>query len=327
MLGCGTLASPASPENFRKGTSKKASSNNGKQHSLPANPAHQWHAGTRDRLTAGRNDDGHDDVGEHHGPTQPTKPTRLWGKVKPTQWGGEVRADGEAVGWLTGEYWNCDSNIHKWSIHEVRRNAASANHDVHRHDQITRIVLDPAPGRAPRRSVSGVASADSSFLEAWGFDLGSRDRQAKPVGTWRPVSQKEHFRSLRSYDHDLAAMTDGFRSLRRAASSASTASANKTTPQQQAMSMSMTSVGDGGLGSTHGSKSCRGWDGGDHAVKREAAKMSLSTFAPAANGSRDDYTFVDNELRPGAVYSRRFRTKGHDSLRNHVPRNVKVEVF
>merc|ERR1719420_1692357 len=45
--------------------------------------------------------------------------------------------------WSTGDHWNIDSNIRKWTKHEISRNAAGANHDVHRHDQIQRFVLMP----------------------------------------------------------------------------------------------------------------------------------------------------------------------------------------
>lgn len=62
--------------------------------------------------------------------------------------------------WLSGDYWNVDSNIMKWGKHEagvlwlrwthvaeicsvvskVRRNGACANHDVHRHVEASKIM-------------------------------------------------------------------------------------------------------------------------------------------------------------------------------------------
>jgi len=167
-LGSGTLANPHA---FKKGT-RKAARSNGKQHTLPQNPH-------TDRIFQ-------EDVEPHWSPKQPKTPTRLWGTVKPVRGlGGEVREDGVADFWSTGEYWNVDSNIRKWGEHEVRRNAASAAHDVHRHDQYVRIVLPPQPGekkqRPERSCVSGVVSPADAFLEAWGFDLGLRDRQARPT--------------------------------------------------------------------------------------------------------------------------------------------------
>eukprot|EP00405_Crypthecodinium_cohnii_P027278 CAMPEP_0206516570 /NCGR_PEP_ID=MMETSP0324_2-20121206/63444_1 /ASSEMBLY_ACC=CAM_ASM_000836 /TAXON_ID=2866 /ORGANISM="Crypthecodinium cohnii, Strain Seligo" /LENGTH=274 /DNA_ID=CAMNT_0054009525 /DNA_START=21 /DNA_END=846 /DNA_ORIENTATION=+ len=199
-LGCGTLASPSA---FQKGT-LGASSSNGTQHTLPKNPMHRSVA----KLS----------ITNHWAEDQEQGPTRLWGSSMKTKLGGEERPDGCADNWTKGEFWNVDSNIRIWGPHEVRRNGASASHDVHRHDQIRRICLPALPGQERfegRQCVSGVVGADTCFLEAWGFSLGRRDRQARPVGIFLPTGANEQFRSHRSFDRDLGRMTESFRTMRR----------------------------------------------------------------------------------------------------------------
>ncbi|CAL1168362.1 unnamed protein product [Cladocopium goreaui] len=156
-----------------------ASRANGKQNGLPENPHH-------DRISREAIDDLHE-VNFNK------EPTRLWGQVKATKYGGIERIDGVSTLWTAGDYWNVDSNIMKWGKHEVRRNGACANHDVHRHDQITKLVLPPKPGdtRPLRYCVSGVVSPDCCFLEAWGFDLGLRDRQGNNTTLWKPAGSNE----------------------------------------------------------------------------------------------------------------------------------------
>lgn len=299
-LGCGTIANPKC-DGHMKGTAM-AASGSGKRHTLPTNPAHTWHSGGR--LTAGRNEDGKDDIEAHWSVNQPRVPTRLWGKAKQTRWGGLELVE-DSQGWTTGEYWNVDSNINVWGAHEVRRNAAAANHDVHRHDQIRQPVLKYGSWETrefkPRRSMSGIASEGGSFLEAWGFDLGKRDRQGHPVPHWNPNASCEHFRAARSFDHDLDGITETYRFLRRSASSPGTSLApGSSVSVVNTKSTMLNTIGDNHTGRHFGSKSCRGWDGADHAVKREAAKLALSVHSCPESD-------VNVELRPSAVYSRKYR--------------------
>merc|ERR1719221_1110905 len=106
-----------------------------------------------------------------------------------------MRLDETPEMWLSGDFWNRDSNIRRWGEHEIRRNLAASNHDVHRHDQKMRMVLHPHPGSElpPKVVMSGAISPDSNFVEAWGFDLGSRDRQGAPATRWHPTNTDEHF--------------------------------------------------------------------------------------------------------------------------------------
>lgn len=299
--GCGTLASPGS---FRLST-EKAASGNGKQHTLPAKPFHAM-------LSM-------DDVEAHWDAKQSqSKPSRVWGTIKPNKLGGEERVDSTPDNWQSGEFWNVDSNIRRWGQHEVRRNASSAAHDVMRHDQIGRVVLQPQPGakiKSPRLCTSGVVSADCSFLEAYGFDLGRRDRQARPAPVWHPVTRCEQFRAERSYSRNIPRMIENYRTLRR------TASTPGVVHSKEVVTLRPEDIGgEAGefsrpedttverSGRVHGARSCRGWDAYNHAVQREGARTSLGVHAPALRSHRDAYPFKDNcELSPAAVYSRKYR--------------------
>lgn len=314
--GCGTLCHPAG---FRKGTAA-ASSSNGKQHTLPKQPAHRT-------IEA-------EDIEAHWNADQSTAPTRLWGTTKPAHYGGIEREDGQPELWLKGEYWNVDSNIRLWGLHEVRRNAASANHDVHRHDQITRIVLPPQPGARNQRSrqcVSGVVGADSCFLEAWGFDLGLRDRQARPTTLWQPVNANQMFRGERSYERDLKRMTDNFRTMRKSATLPGTIMpANVVTLRPEdfgAEAGDVASAEDAMLdrsGRTHNSRSHRFHDQYDHTVKREAAKMACAIHSPCFRSHAQGHPFKENcELSPASVYTLKYQKGGEESLRKHVSASEK----
>jgi len=247
-------------------------------------------------------------------------PGRLWGTATLTKYGGEQRPDCEAQTWTQGDLWNIDSNIKKWGEHEVRRNASSGAHDVHRHDQIQRVVLQPQAGAkkslGSRLCLSGVVSPDCCFLEAWGFGLGLRDRQAKPCGLFRPVGQAEQFRAPRSYDRAVPRMADYHRSLRKSSSAP-----GSTLPEGMTMTLRPEDIGGeagehGGAqaqdhqtaGKTHASRSCPYWDSYDHTCKREAAKTSCSIHSPAFREHKDAHPYVDEiELRPQAIYTRKYR--------------------
>lgn len=313
-LGCGTLAGPSGFKPI--GTSAAASGKDGvgKQHSLPTSPAHSL-------IT-------YEHIENHWDAKQSKSPTRLWGTTKGTRWKGEERQDG-AEHWLQGEFWNRDSNIKKWSEHEVRRNAASANHDTHRHDQITRTVLAPQPSkngsaeRLPRMCLSGVVSPDSCFLEAWGFDLGNRDRQGNICSTFKPCSKSEHFRAERSFNRNVERISDNFRTMRKTASSPSVSQVQAQTLRPEDIggdAGEMSHVDDSSTmtaGRTHASRSCRYWDSWDHAARREATKMSCGVHSQAFRQHKDDHPHKDNlELSPAAIYTRKFREMGgEDSLR------------
>jgi len=309
-IGCGTLANPAA---LCTGT-KAASRCNGKQHTLPISPAHSY-------IKSG-------DVKEHWGPGQSKSTSRLWGSAHKTSYGGEERPDGQPDHWLHGDYWNVDSNIRRWNSHQVKRNMASANHDVHRHDQIRRAVLAPHPRDGPkhqripaRQCVSGVVSPDCCFLETWGFDLGMRDRQGVPITSkiWRPPgggAAPEHFRSLRSYDRNVERMTESFRSLRKAASLSSLARVNAEHFEINTLLKPEDISGDEGVGGgvfqeqpvesrgvNHGTRCCYGWDDHGHAVRREGAKMSHSIHSHAVR-AHSDFPYIDGRLAPASIYRR-----------------------
>lgn len=312
-LGCGTLANPAA---FNLGAAC-ASSSNGQQHTLPENPHHE-------RIEP-------EDIEAHWSlEGQKPGPTRLWGEVKATKYGGEERVDGVAHQWLVGDYWNVNSNIRKWTLHEVKRNAAAASHDVHRHDQITRIVLPPPPGsdKPPRQCVSGVVSPDCCFLEAWGFDLGLRDRQARPAPLWKPVNSSEQFRSTASFDRNTARMAERYRTLRKSSSVPGTVMVQTLRPDDKTGQVGEASVVvDDRVGTNFGSRSCIFWDRFDHTCRREAAKMSCTIHSPALKEHSQGYPFKDMlELNPASVYTRKYRLHGEDSLKKHLDRSLKVSM-
>jgi len=306
-FACGTLANPAA---FASGN-KAASISNGKQHALPQK-CHHSHM----KL---------EQIEAIWDPKQTKTPSRLWGTATATKWGGEQRPECESQTWSTGELWNIDSNIRIWGEHQIKRNAAASAHDVHRHDQFERICLIPQPGsggkktHAPRLCVSGVVSPDCCFLEAWGFDLGLRDRQAKPVKLWRPVGKAEQFRALRSYDRDIPRMAEHHRTLNK--SSSAPGSYGQTLHSMMATLRPEDVGGEAGehggsdaanhevAGKTHGSRSCHYWDSYDHTCRREAAKLSCATHSPAFREHKDAHPYVDEiELRPQAIYTRKYRS-------------------
>mmetsp|Transcript_24486 Transcript_24486/g.56414 ORF Transcript_24486/g.56414 Transcript_24486/m.56414 type:complete len:328 (+) Transcript_24486:87-1070(+) len=321
-VGCGTLGGATG---FLKGTSR-ASSGNGRQHTLPTSTYHR-------RINA-------EDVEAHWAVDNQTGPTRVWGETQANRLGGLERVDGEPNGWTKGEFWNTDSNINIWNEHQVRRNHASSSHDVHRHDQMSRVVLPQHAGEKerPRRlCVSGVVSPDSNFMEAWGFDLGRRDRHAQTIAQpFLPARGGEQFRALRTFNHGLPKVLEHYRTLKRTPSEPGRSTTAKLEPKTlrpedaegAGMDASNTEdhrrVDQGGIGGgrTHGSKSCRGWDSWDHVVKREGARTTHDVMSPYVRHHREGYPFVDElDLRPSAVYTRRFQRFGEDNLRRHHSHN------
>ncbi|CAJ1384525.1 unnamed protein product [Effrenium voratum] len=310
--GCGTLAAPGA---FNLGIAA-ASRSNGKQNGLPENPRHE-------RIPK-------EAIEELHGVNESKEPSRLWGQVKATKLGGIERVDSVGTLWTCGDYWNVDSNISKWGAHEVRRNGACASHDVHRHDQITRLVLPPKPGdpKPPRNCVSGVVSPDCCFLEAWGFDLGLRDRQGRNTTLWRPAGRSEMFRSERSFDRNTERILANYKSLRRTATLPGTLMAQTLKPEDVGGEAGELSVPDDATmlraGRTFGSRSCYGWDRYDHTCYREAAKMSCAVHCPAEKEHAEGYPFKELDLNPAAVYTKKFRLSGETSLRSHLGKSTRV---
>lgn len=306
---CGTLTNPAA---FALGN-KAAAISNGKQHTLPTK-CHHTHM-KREDIEA---------IWDPKQQGAAKGPVRLWGTATATKYGGETRPECDQTGkWATGELWNIDSNIWKWGTHEVRRNAAEASHDTHRHDQIQRVVLAPQAGAkknaAPRLCVSGVVSPDACFLEAWGFDLGLRDRQARPCKLFRPPGKGEQFRAPRSFDRDIVRMTEHRRTLNKSSSAPGALNETLTTMLNTLRPEDIGGeAGEHGgqdaqdhstAGKTHASRSCHYWDAYNHTCMREAAKLSCSIHSPSFKEHKDAHPFVDEvELRPQAIYTRKYRT-------------------
>lgn len=303
-FACGTLAHP---EAFKLGN-KGAASANGKQHSIPGKFQHE-HFSKAAAIEACWTYD----------PKQTSKaPSRMWGSTTATKYGGELRPDTEPHGWTHGEVWNIDSNIKKWGEHETRRNAATAAHDIHRHDQYQRVVLLPATGAkktmAARLCTSGVVSPDCCFLESWGFDLGLRDRQARPTGLWRPVGKSEMFRAPRSYDRNITRILDHQRSLKMSQSAPGFCDGLTTTMRPEDVGGEAGEHGGSEAkdhetaGKTHGSRSCNYHDSFDHTAKREAAKLSCGIHSPTFKEHHDGHPFIEEiELRPQAIYTLKYR--------------------
>lgn len=316
-LGCGSLASPSG--HFPKGKNKAAASSNGVQHTLPENPHH-------DKIQ--------DDLIKTHWDLKQSRgPTRLWGTVKNTTLGGYEHRD-STLHWKSGEFWNCDSNIRKWGEHEVRRNAAQMNHDIHRHDQYQRVVLPVHPGACNRSGketaprASNTVSADDSFLESFGFDLGQRDRQGKCIKkVWNPTRSGEMFRDERSYNRDYKRIGEYHKNLRRTISAP-----GFTLPPDMLANATMKPEDVGGeagdmahehdadmmkAGRTHGSRSAPYWNCYSHTCRREGAKMCVGTMSPKFRQHNEHPFVYQLELNPAAVYTKKFKRFGEDGLRRH----------
>lgn len=338
--GCGTLekapgvAFDKGPRARRKAEQggKPGTSNTQRIHSLPANPQHELI--TREQ------------VDEYWDAKQTKGPSRLWGTAKPTKYGGEERPLGEPEGWIHGDYWNVDSNVRRWGLHEVRRNAAAANHDVHRNDQVTRVLVSheetkysPEHGctmtteRPARQCTSGVITTTENFLEAWGFDLGRRDRLAQKAPVWHPVNSGQQFRHPHTYNRNKERICENFRSMRRTQSTPNHSRNNMSAAFKtqllkedvggQIGEFSTSSDFDHEkAGRTFASRSCNWWDNHGHTTKREAAKQGCGIHSPVFKSHGDNYPYHDNcELSPAAIYTRRFKKFGESGLRTHEPRN------
>lgn len=371
--GCGTLAVPTNKGGFAKGT-KKAASGNGKQHYLPTKSMHPHvHTLSKDQTEPMRfRHTSHPDIEnvDTHWEQQLTStkgPTRLNasqtpGQLAQAEYDAELQDYQRPGGiekhrrvnpaikpkvWSSGDHWNIDSNIRKWTQHEIKRNAAGASHDVHRHDQIQRFVLLPQKDgtgiQKPRLCMSGAISSDCCFLEAWGYDLGLRDRQARPAPLWKPVSRTNIFRGERSFDRQIPRIHDYKRTLLQKSHSLPDFEqltlkfedvAGETEVDPMCFSEKpMTEHGGkkademAKMGRTHNARSCNYHNSYDHAVSREAARLSCAIHSPVFRKHREDYPFVDEiELHPSAIYTRKFREKGgllalrgHEGNSRHVP--------
>jgi len=257
---------------------------NGRQHSLPREVHHTRmcqkeikqmfpSVKTKDSFTRILND----------------KPTRPWGTGTLTRWGGEGVEDSTAEGWLCGNFWNTDSNIRLLDGWDNKREAAKTAHDIHRHDMITKLTL---PGK-DRVSDSGVLSADSCFLEAWGFDLGLRDRGARPTSLWRPPTRELEF-GIKVRSTGLP----GSKSSSRQGSRRSRVYAYGTNDPVVLEDMQQPR-----------------WDGFEHVVKREGARRSQDIHRHEAMDH--GYPHDKVELRPQAIYTRKYQKFGHEAYREH----------
>ena len=141
-----------------------------------------------------------------------------------------------------------------------------------------------------RISRSGVMTADSSFLEAWGFPLGQRDRNGKQIEKlWKKTSTGEYFRGARSYEY-LKPLED--LDFKRSIS-----------------------------GSTHNSRTNFGWTAYGHVTAREGARLSCGTMNH--RDRQHPYPSDNCEMRPGLIYSKNYKKHGVEAFREHVPKTEK----
>lgn len=295
-----------------------AASNNGKQNALPYNPRHAgrgaWIEEGEERaaIEAAKNPEKSALFG-----CGPAVPTRVWNDHKKTPYGGIETKEENCHLWTVGDFWNRDSNIRKWTKHEVFRNMANANHDVHRWDQVRVLRL---PG-SERNSTSGLLSSDTCFLEMWGYPLGLRDRGGRAVPLWRPPNANEQFRAKASFLQ--RSVSDG--KLHGGMTCSMGPSIQNALEPKDDKTLH--------LGLTHASTSCRGWDNYNHTTVREAAKLALSVHSHDTLGQKKtfgqagpaDYPHDRLELRPSAIYTLKFRKYGEQSLRDHVTKKQKEE--
>lgn len=207
--------------------------------------------------------------------------------------------DGHPCYWEHGDFWNRDSLIQKWQEHHVRRQGAQNAHDVHRHDQITKLKLVGSD----RVSTSGLLSADSSFLDAWGFPLGLRDRQSRPTTLWRPVTTGQQFRSRDNYVNSLENCHNNTRPRRERS--------KHYRSKSHGPSADRTIVS----GATHGAESSEGWNAWGHTTKRESAKMANSIHGQANVEHPWGIPHDQMDLRPGAIYTKKYKKSGDDGIR------------
>jgi hypothetical protein len=153
-------------------------------------------------------------------------------------------------------------------------------------------------------------------MEAYGFQLGDRDREARTATTWNPAASSEMFRSGRSFYRNKSRMVENSRLLRKAASTPLL----KPKPEDvrgEPEEEDGKNVEFLKRGKTHGSRSCPYWDRYDHACRREAAKLSAGTFSPSLNSHQESYPFKGHlELSPASVYSLKFQQQGEGALRD-----------
>lgn len=231
--------------------------------------------------------------------------------------------------WSSGEFWNVDSNIRKWTLHEVRRNAAAANYATHAPDQVSRTMLvrhedDRKTERQPI-STSGMLAGDEFYLGPAGFELGARDRAGLPVDPpWGRVGRGQMFRGPRSFDRNISRLADYKRSLMlpgavnpiRSHSEGTLASSSQ--PGQTLLDPFVAEdvLGESiskhtspeQIGSMFDSRSCRYWDNWGHATKREAARLAYSVMSPQVTEHRDGHPVGEcGEIRPAFVYTKKYK--------------------
>ncbi|KAF4707273.1 hypothetical protein FOZ62_012836, partial [Perkinsus olseni] len=185
------------------------------------------------------------------------------------------------------ELWNVDSNISSWGQHKARKTAAHLAHSVHRHDQIQKLKLLGSD----RPSNSGMLSADSCFLEAFGYSLGARDRQGRSCSIFVPVNVDRGFRSLQNF---LETSVDGL--------------------YPSGVKARRAHLAYDPHGRTFAAGLRRGWENWKHVTKREAAKLAQGVHSHAARGLKAGACYPQNncEVNPAAIYSLKYRKFGEE---------------
>ncbi|KAF4720597.1 hypothetical protein FOZ62_015439 [Perkinsus olseni] len=200
------------------------------------------------------------------------------------------------------EFWNVDSNISSWGQHKTRRTAAHLAHSVHRHDQIQKLKLLGSD----RPSNSGMLSADSCFLEAFGYSLGARDRQGRPCSIFLPVNVGRGFRSLQNF---LETSVDGL--------------------YPSGVKARRVHLAYDQHGKTFAGGLRRDWDNWKHVTKREAAKLAQGVHSHATRGLKAGACYPQNncEVNPAAIYSLKYRKFGEESSMHEYPRKPSLPVL
>lgn len=228
------------------------------------------------------------------------KPSRVVGTPYRTRFGGEGVMDNTSEYWATGTFWDTNSNIRLRTEHEIRREAAQGAHDIHRHDMVTKIKI---PGQA-RVSESGVLTADSCFLEAWGFDLGLRDRAARPTTLWRPVTRDREFGDM--LRRPSTTMPKG---AEKSAQATTTSKFSRSTTGTFPSRVGVRTKGVDNMDAT--------WDGFEHTVKRDGARRSDAIHACETRRNPFGYLHDKCGIRPAAMYTKKYQKFGESGFRDH----------
>ncbi|KAF4750857.1 hypothetical protein FOZ63_019514, partial [Perkinsus olseni] len=204
-----------------------------------------------------------------------------------------------------------------WGQHKTRRTAAHLAHSVHRHDQIEKLKLLGSD----RPSNSGMLSADSCFLEAFGYSLGARDRQGRPCSIFLPVNVDRGFRSLQKY------VMVGCRGGQDCLLSFLETSVDGLYPS--GVKARRVHLAYDQHGKTFAGGLRRDWDNWKHVTKREAAKLAQGVHSHATRGLKAGACYPQNncEVNPAAIYSLKYRKFGEESSMHEYPRKPSLPVL